>query len=144
MTTKVVERAMDTIDSLVSDLKKAGDKLGPKAIKAARSAVKVSAVNWIISGTISTLMALAFAIVAWKLYSNMPHCSTNLATYYDCSNYRFYMGAFSGGFTIAAFIMLSVASGRLLDIWTWVALRNPDLWIADQVLDRLLNPGSGD
>lgn len=152
MAKSAADRAMDAVDTLIGDLKTSATRLGPHAIDAARAAVRVDAANSVISGTVGAVVLIGGAIGAawcWNHMPAAPDCSAlGREAAWWCGEraketriwYQIGVGVF-GVLGISGWFSLY---SKLFNAWTWVALRNPDAWIANEVLDRFINPPTDD
>src|SRR3954467_12361957 len=100
------------------------EKVGPSALDAARGAVRVEVYSVLASSLIQILVATLLIIAGRRLWA----WKTN-----DDFDGWFPPTAASVLFGVAA-ICSMMAVWNWIDPWTWVAMNNPDLWLAKKVL----------
>lgn len=148
------DRALDAVEGIVGDLKRSAAKLGPNALEAARGAVRTNGLNYLISGWVGAAVMVVGAGVAAAAWYNMPDAivaACNKMQWQDAytcreqikdARFPHWAGVIGGG--LVAFCGWFTVYSYLFDAWTWTMMKNPDLWIADRVLDRFIDPPSND
>ena len=152
MTDKVEEKIVSMLDALQSGVVHVGEqvvKYSPDVADAALWVVRIEGVSALIYGVIG-LFAIAIAIILFRKY--LWHNSQYTAEFKlycskqgveerihrnNANNHYFWRLAFGFsalGFTFVGFGFLK----KLLDIWNWVAVFEPKLYIAKQIIDAAL------
>lgn len=115
------------MDKAAELLANVAEKYGPHVVDAIRGATIVHGYAWIISGVALSAMAAGFFYCGAKL----AKCTTREGVSQDgkeaCSFFAVASGVI-GGYCVVASLLI------LLNIWTYVAVINPDLYIAKQAL----------
>lgn len=119
------------VDQAIAKLGELVSKHGPQAVDLAAQVVQVQAVGNLGIGVLTSAASIAgFIGVARHIQSTKARYGER----YDITDTSPVIVA--GGGTISAIAGL-VALTYLLDVWNWVALSNPKLALAHQVLTRV-------
>ena len=108
------------MDELAKRFGELADKYGPHVIEAARGAVQVEAWSTVVGGILCLCFSVGLFVIGWKI-----HRKKN----WDEARYVFVAILFIASLFFGAGGVWSVA-----DPWTWVAMKQPDLWIAKRAL----------
>lgn len=112
------------MDELAKRMMELAEKVGPEAMAAARGAVRVEAYSTLVS-------TICFIIAAFVFYK----AAIYLWAYQSTSQYSMGESKFFAGILFTTVVILVwIAVWNVIDPWTWVALNNPDLWLAKKVL----------
>lgn len=111
------------MDKLAEKMAELAERFGPSVIDAARGAVRVEAYSAMAGAIEAAIVAGLMALVARYLWSYETKDS------FDSGIPRAFAFLLFG----AAIIPFSVALWAFLDPWTWVAINNPDLYLAKKI-----------
>lgn len=111
------------MDEIAKKMAELAEKYGPSVIDATRGAVQIEAYSTLAGSVVSSAFAFTFLFAGRWLY-----CKNTKDDLDDsiCKVFGFILmgiAAIPAAFAIWAWI----------DPWTWVAIANPDLWIAKKV-----------
>ena len=131
---EIIDKTLDNMDKLTVMLAEVAEKYGPEVVDAGLTVVRVSAGSTLIHAAIGTALIVAlfkFGIpLTFKYRASLPES--------DRDNTEFFMPTFLC-WVIAGVGVFGISLGgfgtlKLFNLWTWVALVEPKLWIAHRVL----------
>jgi hypothetical protein len=113
------------MDELAKRLQELAEKIAPSVLDAARAAVRVEAISTMMSKVECLGVSIALGFAARYLWRYKPRD--------EFDNDFASLSAWVIG--LAALILCALSVWTFIDPWTWVALNNPDLWLAKKILN---------
>ncbi len=111
------------MDEIAKKLAELAEKYGPHTIEAVRGATQIEAYSTLAGGVMSITIACIVGKCGLMLWNTQNK---------DDFDRPMIRGA-GVVFAVIALIIAMVGIRAFADPWTWVAINNPDLWIAKRV-----------
>lgn len=133
---ELMDKAADAIEAFAGKLEALGVEYGPDVVDAALGVARVSAASEIVTGFVLTACGAVGLRFGWPLASN----GIKLARRYMKPDYPvngpdgFALAAVGSVGCVISCIVLMIGLLELIDVWPWVGIFEPKLWIAKQVL----------
>lgn len=122
---EVIDKVANAVDAMTAKLATLAEKYGPEAIDAGLSVVRIKGASELIVGAAGIAVSVGAAGLArWAI------TRLGKAEPIDQDGYGFV--AVASFFAMVGSAVFSLH--RLLDIWNWVAVFEPKLWIAKKLL----------
>lgn len=115
----------DATDKLVQEFDAIAHQYAPKVVGAALSAARIDAISSLVSGVVCAGIFLACIFFGLKFLRGLRASTWNTE------------GIWIVGLGVTLLIGIATgigALGNLLDIWNYVALVHPELWIAQRAM----------
>lgn len=123
---KLLELLGTKAEQYLNALEEISKQFAPEAVEAAILVVQLNAINELIFSAVSVLYAWLF----------MKYCSQKVINAWrEMGSEGWAIGGAVAGFV--GFVLLICSLVTILNVWTWVALFNPKLYIARQILGRV-------
>lgn len=119
---KALDKITAGADVLTAKLGELATQYGPDVVDAALMVARVEAGQFLIFGVVALVISAVFFPIARRAQKSDPSWNTPKACF----------------FWILTLTPLAASAKHLLDVWNWVGLFEPKLWIARRLLDGVL------
>ena len=131
---EVIDKAMDGMDQLTVMLAGVADKYGAEVVDAGLAVARISAASNLIYAFVGWLMFIGILKLLWygamKYRMTFDECDKNDGDFWGPV---LLSSVGIGVFTLIVCFM-ELGAFNILNLWNWVGVVEPKLWIAHQVL----------
>lgn len=137
---KAIDKLSGAADQLAAKMAELAQQYGPEAIDAGLAVARIEAAQGIVKGFVFLIVSAVFSFICYKL----TKIGFNLARIYKLpeTSYSAPDGTWQIAVGICAGVLASITGitfvVALSDIWNWVGIFEPKLWIAHRLLDGVL------
>ena len=131
---EVIDKAMDGMDQLTVMLAEVAEEYGPEVVDVGLNVARISAAASLVSAAFGlTLLFLLFRVgipLNKKYRSSLPERDRNDVEFW---------GPTMVSWLVAGMVVFGISfggfkAGKFFDLWNWVGVIEPKLWIAHEIL----------
>lgn len=131
---ELIDDAQAGLGALTNRLGELAVQYGPEVVDAALNVARVSAAKPLVAGFGILVLATILGVTGIRLFQTGRKdnlLANEKAGYSNVGEARM---AFGGACAVAGVVSLIISGTLLLNIWNWVGIFAPELWIAHRVL----------
>jgi len=132
---EVIDKAMDGMDQLTAMLAEVAEKYGPEVVDAGLNVARISAASILIHATVGLILLFALFRVGipltLKFRATIPDRDKNDIEFWGPT---LMVWLFIGGL-ISSVGLGAFGALKIFNLWNWVGIIEPKLWIAHRVLN---------
>lgn len=135
---KVLDKLSEGAEAVVAKLGTMAEKYGPEVVDSALWVVRVNGIQELVSRlAIGVFFGAVFYVLARKVAAHIAENKARVAAKgraFDVTDCDPFVVVFIGGSAAISGVGAAIALIGMTDVWRWVAIFEPKLWVAKRLL----------